>query len=88
MKRVPLWTADNVAPLMTIAVVLALDIFVVLRALTARWLHLPLDPSLLIGVAAFSAAVLLPNWLVLEINMVEARVARRRRAVSDIIPLP
>jgi uncharacterized membrane protein (DUF485 family) len=83
MKRVRLWTADNVAPLMTIAVVLALDVFVVLRAVTARWLHLPLDPNLLVGVAAFSAAVLLPNWVVLEMNMLEARAALRRQAVTD-----
>jgi hypothetical protein len=88
MKRVPLWTAENVAPLMTIAVVLALDVFVVARAGLARWLHLPLDPNLLVGVAAFSAAVLLPNWVVLEMNQLEARAARRRAAVADVRGLP
>lgn len=88
MKRVPLWTADNVAPLMTIAVVLALDGFVVLRAAAARWLHWPLDPGLLVGVAAFSAAVLLPNWAVIEMNQLEARQARRRAAVADVRGLP
>lgn len=84
MKRIPVWTADNVAPLMTIGVVLALDLFVVARAAAARWLHWPLDPGLLIGVAAFSAAVLLPNWAVIEMNQLEARQARRREAVRDI----
>lgn len=88
MKRVPLWTADNVAPLMTIAVVLALDVFVVARAGLARWLHLPLDTGLLVGVAVFSAAVVAPNWLVVEMNQFEARAARRRAAVRDIRPFP
>ena len=86
MKRVPLWTADNVAPLMTIAVVLALDVFVVARAILAYCLRLPLDPNLLVGVAVFSAAVMTPNWLVVEMNQFEARAARRKAAVADIRP--
>jgi hypothetical protein len=88
MKRVRLWTVDNVAPLMTIGVVLALDVFVVARASLAQWLHLPLDPNLLVGVAAFSAAVLLPNWVVVEMNLLEARATRRVRTVEDIRPGP
>ncbi len=88
MKRARLWTVDNVAPLMTIGVVLALDVFVVARAGLAHWLHLPLDPNLLVGVAAFSVAVLLPNWVIVEMNLLEARVARRTRAVEDFRGLP
>ncbi|MDQ0462361.1 hypothetical protein QO010_000109 [Caulobacter ginsengisoli] len=88
MNRPRLWTVDNVAPLMTIGVVLALDVFVVARTGLARWLNLPLDPNLLIGVAAFSVAVLLPNWVVVEMNMLEARVAKRARAVEDFRGLP
>ncbi len=88
MTRVRLWTVDNVAPLMTIAVVLALDVFVVARASIVRLLHLSLDTNLLVGVAAFSVAVLLPNWVVLEMNMQEARTARRVRSVEDFRGLP
>lgn len=88
MKRVQLWTADNVAPLMTIAVVLALDVFVGARAAVAQSLGLPLDTNLLTGVAAFSLAVLLPNWVIIEMNQLEARAARRGAAVADIRGLP
>ena len=88
MNRPRLWTVDNVAPLMTIGVVLALDVFVVARTGMARWLHLPLDVNLLVGVAAFSVAVLLPNWVIVEVNLLEARAVRRARAVEDFRGLP
>jgi hypothetical protein len=83
MKRVRLWSVDNVTPLMTIGVVLALDGFVGARAALALWLRLTLDQNLLVGVAAFSLAVVLPNWVVIEMNLLEARTARRALAVQD-----